>query len=202
MPDDVVVQIPPPALDGDGARGAGGGGLLSQARLAADARPAVAVRLELHPVVVDLDAVEPAHLARHLDLLGDEDARERVAQDGPEDGHAAGHHGQVDLDGGEDDADGAVPHGVEGRHRRGAVLDDGYESDYRDGVDAGTVLDMKHVLFGSKRPNCRDAYAIPMPKSASRPSRDLSGTLGRKYRGTGIASTTRSRNTLTDEWLS
>lgn len=125
--------------------------LLPEARLAADPRSPPLLRAD---VVVELDALEPPDLARDLDLLGDEDAGEPLPQDGPEDGDAAGDHCDVDLDGGEDDADGRVPGEVERGVGGAAVLQDGDETGHGDAVDTAKggrlVLSLAHGPAGSQ----------------------------------------------------
>lgn len=77
-----------------------------------------------------------AALLGDFDLARDEDGGEGLLDDGPEDRGRGTHDGEVDLEAGEDDADGGPPGEVDVGVGGGAVVDDGVESPDGDEDDA------------------------------------------------------------------
>lgn len=73
------------------------------------------------PPAVKLELVRPV-FAGDLDLLGDEDALQRVRQYRPEHRYRRAYAGDVHLEGGEQDADGRVPTWIEGWKCGGLVF--------------------------------------------------------------------------------
>jgi hypothetical protein len=106
-----------------------------------------------------------AALLSDLDFAGDEDGGEGLLDYGPEDGHRGAHDGKVDLEAGQDDADGGPPGKVDVGVGGSAVVDNGVEAPDGGEDDAGkvsfVVLWFRSVVHGDSGCRLREVTYTP-----------------------------------------
>lgn len=133
-------------------------------------------------VVVVVVAREPSVLVRDVDFARHEDAvhtQEPLLHHRPEGRDRRADAGEVDLEGREGDALGAVPCWVQHGIRAGFVVDDGLETPYADEVDAMEVVlaaihDNVLVRNGVEEDK---TYMTPKSRSSPMPMRCLHAVL-------------------------